>query len=150
MDILTYSSQAGGSNIGHHITRALLSDPTFTVSVLVRSSSSSTYPSGCKIVKISDVPDKNELVTAFRGQNAIVCATNFTHKATEKDAIDAAIEAGVKRFIPSEYGLNNTNPVARALSPVFDIKGHQIEYLKSKESTGLTWTAVATGLWLDW
>lgn len=64
--------------------------------------------------------------------------------------IDAAIEAKVKRFLPSEYGLNNTHPAARALCPLFDAKGRIVEILKSKEPTGLTWTAVPTGLWLDW
>lgn len=68
----------------------------------------------------------------------------------ERKLIDAAVAAKVNRFLPSEYGVNNTNPVARSLCPVFDAKGAIIEYLKEKEPAGLTWTAVPTGLWLDW
>lgn len=33
--------------------------------------------------------------------------------------VDAAVEAGVKRYVPSEYGLNNLRPEARALNAVF-------------------------------
>ena len=61
---------------------------------------------------------KSELFKAFRGQDAGVCATSFEHKTAEKDAIDAVVAAGVKRFIPSEYGLNKLSPAARAWSPV--------------------------------
>jgi nucleoside-diphosphate-sugar epimerase len=64
--------------------------------------------------------------------------------------IDAAITAGVKRYIPSEFGLVNTNPAAMAVSPVFREKGEVQNYLKSKESTGLTWTSFACGPWLTW
>lgn len=64
--------------------------------------------------------------------------------------IDAAIEAGIKRYVPSEYGLNNLRPEARALNAVFDGKGKVQEYLKSKESTGLTWHAIGCGMWIDW
>ena len=64
--------------------------------------------------------------------------------------IDAAIEAGVKRFVASEYGLNNANPEARGLSSVFDDKGRVQEYLREKEKDGLTWSSVSCGMWIGW
>ena len=91
-----------------------------------------------------------QLVEAFKGQDAIVSGMGFDGKATEKRMIGAAIEAGVKRFIPSEYGINNRDERARNLAPVFALKGETQDYLVSKEGSVLTWTAVATGLWLDW
>lgn len=84
-------------------------------------------------MKISGNIDKSEFTTAFKAQDATMCATNYIQKAIEKDAVDTAIEAKVKRLILSDYGLNNTNPAARALSAVFYIKVQQIEYLKSRE-----------------
>lgn len=86
----------------------------------------------------------------MRGADALVSAIGFGAIVLEEKLIDAAVDAGVKRFLPSEYGVDNTNPAARKLCPVFDSKGAIIEYLKAKEDTGLTWTAVPTGLWLDW
>lgn len=62
--------------------------------------------------------------------------------------IDAAIAAGVKRFIPSEFGANNLDPRARQLVPTYDIKGAILEYLqkKAEESNGsLTWASISCG-----
>ena len=56
----------------------------------------------------------------------------------------------VTEHVHGRYGLNNSRPEARALSSVFDAKGKVREYLRSKESTGLTWHAIACGMWIDW
>ncbi|KAJ5702493.1 isoflavone reductase family protein [Penicillium malachiteum] len=63
--------------------------------------------------------------------------------------IDAAIQAGVKRFIPTEY-VNNTCIAAGELVTLYAEKAKVAAYLKSKESTGLTWTAIHTGQFFDW
>lgn len=64
--------------------------------------------------------------------------------------IDAAIAAGVKRYVPSEYGLDNNTPKAQELAPVFKEKGLVQAYLRGKEESGLTWTAIACGMWIGW
>lgn len=63
--------------------------------------------------------------------------------------IDAAVDAGIKRFIPSDYGSVAENPEATALDPRKGDCENVVEYLRSKESYGLTWTAVITGLFFD-
>jgi hypothetical protein len=141
---------AGGTNIGHHVAHALAADPSFVLSILSRASSKSTYPSNATIITVPDKAGHGDYVKALQGQDAVVSALGFEGLPTEKAIIDAAIEAGVKRFMPSEFGMDNTNPVSQNLSPVFKLKAGIIEYLKSKEGTGLTWTAVPTGMWLDW
>jgi hypothetical protein len=101
---------------------------------------------------IDDALAHDDLVSAMRGADAVVSAVGSAGDivAVEEKLIDAAVEAKVKRFLPSQYGLNNSHPAARALCPIFDAKGRVVEILKEKEHTGLTWTAVPTGLWLDW
>jgi hypothetical protein len=141
---------AGGTNIGHHIATALSRDSSFELSILSRAGSKSTYPPNAKIITISANPTHEDYVRALRGQDAVVSGLGFEGKPTERALIDAAVEAGVKRFLPSEYGVDNTNPAASGLSPVFRRKADIIEYLKSKEGSGLSWTAVPTGMWLDW
>ena len=141
---------AGGTNIGHHIAKTLSEDSSFELSILSRAGSKSTYPSNTKVITITGNPTHDDYVQALQDQDAVVSGLGFEGKPTEKALIDAAIEAGVKRFLPSEYGVDNTNPAASALSPVFKRKADVIEYLKSKEGTGLTWTAVPTGMWLEW
>lgn len=59
--------------------------------------------------------------------------------------IDAAVAAGVKRFIPSEFGSDTNNKSAQELVPVFQKKVEVKEYLESKTGSGLTWTGIVTG-----
>lgn len=151
VDQIANSQKAGGTNIGHHLVKALLARPeSFNVSIIARKSSKSKFPEGAKVLYVDDALPHDELVNALHGADAVVAAIGFGSISAEEKLIDAAIEAKVKRFLPSEYGVNNTNPTTRALCPVFDAKGGVIDLLRSKESTGLTWTAVPTGLWLDW
>jgi hypothetical protein len=63
--------------------------------------------------------------------------------------IDAAIAAGVQRFIPSEYGSNTADARARAIVPHFGGKYGATQYLKSKEDQ-ISWTSVITGPFFDW
>lgn len=63
--------------------------------------------------------------------------------------IDAAIAAGVKRFIPSEYGSNTPDKRAREIVPMFEAKFGTVNYLKSKESE-ISWTSLVTGPFFDW
>lgn len=63
--------------------------------------------------------------------------------------IDAAIAAGVKRFIPSEYGSDSTNDKLNALIPIFASKIAVVDYLKSKESE-ISWSSIITGAFFDW
>ncbi|KAM0713470.1 hypothetical protein Q7P37_010432 [Cladosporium fusiforme] len=141
---------AGGTNIGHHLALALSSDPSFTLTILSRANSKSTHPPNATILALPSHPTHADYVQAFRGQDAVVSCLGYEGKKSEKALIDAAVQAGVKRFLPSEYGVDNTNSKARELSPVFDMKGEVIEYLREKEGEGLEWTAVPTGMWLEW
>ena len=105
---------AGDTNIGDHVAKALANSYSFELSILSRADSKSTYPSNAKVITIPDNPTHSDYVQALQGQDAGVSGLDFERKPTEKAIIDAAIEAGVKRFLPSEYGVDNTNPAASA------------------------------------
>ncbi|KAI1123573.1 hypothetical protein F5Y10DRAFT_285902 [Nemania abortiva] len=102
-----------------------------------------------KVIKVDDNYPDDQLVKAFEGQDAIVSAIPGRPYNVHLRMIDAAIEAGVKRFIPSEYG-NNTCAAAAELVPLYGDKAKVIAYLKEKENTGLTWTAIHAGQFFDW
>ena len=141
---------AGGSNIGHHIVRTLLSAPyagRFNVTVLARDTSKSTFPSDAKVIRLSEDFPYASIVSALKGQDVLISAVQA--KDLEYKLIDAAIEAGVQCFLPSEYGVNNTFKPARDLAPIFESKGQTIEHLITKEAQ-ISWTAIPTGLWLEW
>ena len=133
-------------NIGTPILRALMAEE-FIVSALTRQSSNATFPDSVKIVK-SDYTH-GSLVQVFKGQDAIVSAlSNF---ATDEQIriIDAAIEAGVKRFLPSEYGIDSSDPQFGELLPPGKPKPATVAYLREKEGS-ISWTGVLAGSFFDW
>jgi hypothetical protein len=70
--------------------------------------------------------------------------------APQMTLIDAAKAAGVKRFLPSEFGSDTTNP--KVLEWVEFLKGKKqiVDHLKTKEGDGFAWTSLIAGLFLDW
>ena len=140
---------AGGTNIGHHVLEALLKDHSFTVTVLARGSSKSTFPSNVTVTRIADDFPHAALVEALQGQDVLISAVGPEAKDAEYKLVEAAIEAGVRRFFPTEYGLDNSDPKNAAVSPIFAIKYDMQQHLKSKQKEGLTWTSVGTGMWID-
>jgi len=96
---------AAGS-LGGSIFKALVNAGKFDVSVLARPSSKSVYPSGIKVYK-ADFSDHQALVEAFRGKDVALVSTGdfYNAEAIAIPLINAAIEAGVTRFIPSGWGL---------------------------------------------
>jgi hypothetical protein len=89
------------------------------------------------------------LTAALKGVDGIVSTVALAAAETQIALIDAAIAAGVKRFIPSEYGSCTVSPKVEALplySSMFKIK----HYLQEKANAGkLTWTVLACGALLD-
>jgi nucleoside-diphosphate-sugar epimerase len=149
---------ASGS-VGAPILDALLAEPSFNVTIVSRATSSASFPAHIPVINVSDAFPTEELTEAFKGQDAVVVALSTGPVISGgKDGlafrlIDAARAAGVKRFIPSEFGANNLDPRARALVPTYDRKGDMLEYLikACEDSQGnMTWTSVSCGSWLDW
>ena len=92
---------ASGS-VGPSIVDALIK-ANFKVTILSRESSTKTFAEDIEVLRTDYT--RNSLVSAFTNQDAVVStiATFSTH--IQASIIDAAIEAGVKRFVPSEYGI---------------------------------------------
>ncbi|KAI4729064.1 NAD(P)-binding protein [Aureobasidium sp. EXF-10728] len=132
-------------NLGPHIVNELVNQG-FEVTVLTASGKTSGLPSAIKVTKV-DFSSQNSLISALRGQEAFISAIP---KHEEQPAlIDAAIAAGVQRFIPSEFGSNIVgNEKVRAL-PVFAGKVKTQEYLRAKQDQ-ISYTLLVNGLFLDW
>lgn len=128
---------------------ALISDGSFHVSVLSRHSSKSTFPSSVKVLKIADGYPLTELVEAFTGQDAVVSLIGPTHALQQIPMIDAAKKAGVRLFLPAEYGVNKENP-RTAAHPVFGNKKKILDHLKASENEEFGWIGIATGPFFDW
>ncbi|CAE7025188.1 hypothetical protein CFE70_003572 [Pyrenophora teres f. teres 0-1] len=137
-----------GGNLGPSILDAFLKESSFNTTVLSRQSSTSTFPSGVKVIK-ADYNSTDSLKDAFKGQDAVVSLVGGMGLGDQNKLIDAAIAAGVKRFIPSEYGSDTLDARTCAIVPVFEAKLAAVNYLKSKEKE-ISWTSIVTGPFLDW
>jgi uncharacterized protein YbjT (DUF2867 family) len=100
-------------------------------------------------VLYADYASQDSLTAAFKGQDAVLSFVGAQGFTEQQQLIDAAIGAGVKRFIPSEYGSNTCDERVLAQVPIFAPKVNTVKYLQSKEDQ-ISWTTVITGAFFDW
>ncbi len=69
----------------------------------------------------------------------------------QKDVVDAAVKAGVRHFIPSEFGLN-TQKARGGVKQILGFKLQIQELLNqyAAEKEGFSWTGISTNLFFDW
>ncbi|KAL4804585.1 hypothetical protein BDV18DRAFT_161680 [Aspergillus unguis] len=137
---------ASGS-IGQILLKALIA-AGLNVLVVTRTTSTATFPPGTTVRK-SDF-SSTDLEEAFRDQDAVVSALGATGFGEQKKLIDAAIAAGVARFIPSEFSADSLNDAVLGLLPLFGQKKEAIEYLKAKQSNSFSWTGICSSGLFDW
>ncbi|EMD69061.1 hypothetical protein GGP41_004921 [Bipolaris sorokiniana] len=137
-----------GGNLGPSVLNAFLKESSFNTTVLSRQNSNSKFPPDVKVIH-ADYSSQDSLKAAFQGQDAVVSLVGGLAVGDQHKLIDAAIAAGVKRFIPSEYGSNTPDKRARDIVPVFEAKFAVVNYLKSREAE-ISWTSIATGPFFDW
>ena len=100
--------------------------------------------------KLPDAYPETELVSAFKDQDAVISILPTFKIRDQFRIIDAAVKAGVKRYIPSDFALNDVRKDIQEFIPTCKDKGDVIAYLRERESATFTWTALATGSWIDW
>ncbi|KAF4122012.1 Nucleoside-diphosphate-sugar epimerase [Geosmithia morbida] len=138
-----------GGDVGSVVLEHLRASGKFNLLVLRRTGSGSTFPSDVKVADV-DFSSVEALTAALEGQDALVSTVGTAGLAGQTLLVDAAAAAGVKRFLPSEFGSNLDNPNTRKL-PVFAPKVAVQEHAIAKAKTsGLTYTFVYNGLFLDW
>lgn len=138
----------GGTGVtGRAVVDGLL-NAKFEVSILSRDPTKTTSPASVNVIKTDYSHDS--IVEALKGQDAVVSTITTFSVDEQKSIIDAAIEAGVRRFIPSEFGVDTSSPTLGEYVPPVKAKTATVGYLKTKEHTGLTWTGVIVGAFFDW
>lgn len=136
--------------MGAPVLKALIDSKKFNITIVTRQDSKSTFPSSAKIVS-ADYTSVASLTSAFQSQDAVVATVGTDGQAGQSVLIDAAIAAGVKRFIPSEFGSDIGTAKGAAL-PVYGYKVATRRYLEAKVAAGadITYTYVLNGPFLDW
>lgn len=144
---------AGASgNLGIPVLEALLS-ANLSVTALTRKGGKSSkfqhYP-GLTIKEI-DFNDPDSIQPAVEGVTVVISCLATLAIGSQNALIDASCAAGVRRFIPAEFGMDSLNPLCKEL-PVCQPKTATQRYLahKSREHPEFTWTGIANGLFLDW
>lgn len=128
-----------------------LLDAGFTVTVLTRHTSTATFPATAKVIRV-DYENPTDLTQALQSQDALVSTLTTFSIGTQKLLIDAAIAAGVKRFLPSEFGSDVSIPSIRAM-PMYKDKIEIDAYLRERcaqRDVEMTWTAIYCSCFLDW
>ena len=140
----TYHVQASGT-LGPFVLKALV-DAKFQVTVLTRSAKPGAFDPSVNVVEV-DFTSVKPLAAALENIDGLVSTVGATAIESQAGLIDAAIAAGVKHFIPSEYGNCTTNPKLETnpvYAPMFKIR----KYLQEREAK-LSWTVLASGAFLE-
>ncbi|OQV11222.1 hypothetical protein CLAIMM_15085 [Cladophialophora immunda] len=138
----------GGGNLSPAVVNALAqSSHGYRISVVSRESSTYRAPAG--VIQLKTDYSHKSLVGIFQGQDVVV-STIAGHALLEQiQIVDAAIEAGVKRFIPSEFGSDTSNEVGLQLFSFWNQKDQVRKYLDEKKNQ-MEWTAIFNGFFFDW
>lgn len=149
---------ANGS-LGTVVLDALV-QANFAVSVLIRSNSASEPAHSASIAKIPISPEMqlDELVTALTGQDAVVAAFPLKDVNQHLRLVEAAYRAGVKRYIPADYGSCDaaSAQAQKHLQLYRDKHLVQLKCEKLGESAAadgkgpFTWTSIVCGHFFDW
>ncbi|KAI0453550.1 NAD(P)-binding protein [Xylaria acuta] len=135
-------------NLGPAVLQQLL-EAGFDVTVLTRQNGSHSLPSSAKVAEV-DYTSLESLTNALRGQDAVVSTIGHGTLAGHLLLVEAAAKAGVKRFLPSEFGSNTVNPKASQLPSYGDKVAVQAALKKEAQTSGMTYTFMLTGPFLDW
>jgi uncharacterized protein YbjT (DUF2867 family) len=153
---LTNVTVAGGTGLlGSHIAEALLNDGSFKVKILRRLPKTANEKAellaskGAEIV-YADFNQHDDLVRALGGTDALISAVapgvaagNYDFDALQTPLLNAAKAAGVKRFIPSEFGVD----AQLGDHMVLDTK---ITFREKVKQSGLEYTFIRCGAFAEY
>ena len=140
---------AGGTGrLGKYIVASLL-DARFEVTVLTRLGSTSAVPSSTTAAEV-DYTSESSLASALKGHDALVCCITSNAIVIQPTLFSAAVAAGIKRIIPSEYGILQVQPKAKDLPPIQPVVELQELLISTcKANPQVSYTVLATGVFLD-
>ncbi|CAJ0543899.1 Ff.00g039820.m01.CDS01 [Fusarium sp. VM40] len=150
MSLIRIAIAGATGNLGPAILTALRSSKLFDITVLTRATSTHKFPDDVKVSRV-DYKNESSLIEALRDHKAVVSTLSIFGDNAQEALVDASIKAGVKRFIPSEFGSDTSNPLVAKI-PIFAPKVQLQEYLKTKarEHDGFSYTFIFNGPFLDW
>ncbi|KAJ4393872.1 hypothetical protein N0V93_003088 [Gnomoniopsis smithogilvyi] len=141
----------GTGAIGTPIVQELV-DQGFQVSVLTRGSKEGNLPKGVTI-KTVNYDDEESLKSAVAGQDAVVSTLGSAALGPQQQKLaDVAFALGVKRFIPSEFGINTRQLQGLKIGQIVAGKTKLVDDLikKAEQNSNFTWTGLSNGMFFDY
>lgn len=149
MSSLTKVAIAGSTgNLGPAILQQVV-EAGFDVTVLTRQNTTHSFPPSVKVAKV-DYESLDSLTSVLRGQDVVVSTLASAALTEQLLLIDAAAKAGVKRFIPSEFGSDTLHPKTSKLPSYRNKIAVQNVLKREAQTSGMTYTLVINGPFFDW
>lgn len=158
MSISTVAVVGANGNLGGPVLQALVDAGRFRVSVLRRASSQSVVPGEKEgTVNVLAVADDSwtvdGLAALLHGQDAVVVCFPLKDVDHHLRLADAAAAAGVRRYIPADFGSVDARSVrAQQLVPLFEKKERVRALLiqLAAQRPTFVWTSIVGGHFFDW
>ncbi|KAJ9624615.1 hypothetical protein H2204_010797 [Knufia peltigerae] len=144
---------AGVGSLGLPIVLALL-QAGYSVTILTRSANTKKegIPAGANVeYAMVDYTSVSSMKRALEGHYGVVSTLTTTSVGAQTPLIEASVQAGVSRFIPSEFGSDTTNPKSKTL-PVYGDKVATQAKLAEVAAKNPSWsyTTLMNGPFFDW
>ncbi|KAL3449878.1 hypothetical protein BJX65DRAFT_32731 [Aspergillus insuetus] len=142
---------AGASgSLGKPVIEALIASGKFNVNALTRKGSDAVFPPSVQVAAV-DYNSVDELTAVLRGQDVVIATCGGNALESQIPLIEAAVAAGVKRFIPSEFTADIGNPKAAALPHYAgQLRIQELLHKAANENPEFTYTSIRNGVFLDW
>ncbi|KAI8964686.1 NAD(P)-binding protein [Daldinia sp. FL1419] len=137
-------------NLGKEVVQELLK-AGFKVAAFAREESTATFPPDVAVKRVN-YKSVEDLTSKLQGQDAVVSTIATVAVGDQIPLVDAAIAAKVKRFIPSEFGINTRIVEGTSIGKILQGKVKTLDYIisKSQENPWFTWTGISSGIFFDW
>ncbi|KAK7424444.1 hypothetical protein QQX98_000409 [Neonectria punicea] len=147
--IKTVAVIGGTGDLGHVIVGQIAAAGDFHVTVVARNPSSKRLLPDVKTVSVGYESPKS-IRRALQGFDAVVNALPGHLEEIHLRILDAAIFAGVGRYIPSEFGSDHRQPAAQSI-PLSATKIKVDDVVQKAAAEGrIEYTSLLGGLWLEW
>ncbi|KAL2851688.1 hypothetical protein BJX68DRAFT_65527 [Aspergillus pseudodeflectus] len=142
---------AGASgSLGKLVIEALLASGQYNVKALTRKGSDAAFPPSVQVAAV-DYNSVDELTAVLIKQDVVIATCGPTALESQIPLIEAAVAAGVKRFIPSEFTADIGNPKARTLPQYAgQLRIQDILQSAANEHPEFIYTSIRNGVFLDW
>jgi len=139
-------------NLGPHVVNVLLATKEYTVTVVTskkaHDATKSDHVAKGAHIRHGHFNDLSTFSHIFANQDVVVSLVGRAVWDKQSQLADIAAQAGVKRFIPSDFGINLSDP---RVENVLTLKTAVHAHLKELASQGkLEYTLVYNGAFLDW